>query len=388
MEHAENLSADAAQEAQADSAPGRAMRVAAALQAKGGEEFAKPGSIVEIKFVKGQSLSLTASRLLALMILTAGGDAWQDRPHRMRKADIRRGHKGNERISDMLEELHRTLFAIDDRSWRGKKATLRFSLISSSREEAEDTDGADAGWIEWEFTPDARKLIQESESYAVLNRQAVLGFRSSYALKLYEIGSLRLHRRQSTWKGDMAALRAALGISPEVYKDFAQLRRKVLEKAKAEIDQLAHFRVEWKEIRQGRTVTEIEFRFEPKDAPAQIATVDEIERHSTGRKARREEAVETVAGTVEVGSVVKAAISALIAPEKSSEIVFPQGTIRFNAEGLAAIARSHGGGWDIDLIADAYRQQMGDRLAKLKGAKLTSSWTGFCESFVARRGRP
>src|SRR3546814_5540559 len=108
MEHAENLSADAAQEAQADSAPGRAMRVAAALQAKGGEEFAKPGSIVEIKFVKGQSLSLTASRLLALMILTAGGDAWQDRPHRMRKADIRRGHKGNERISDMLEELHRT----------------------------------------------------------------------------------------------------------------------------------------------------------------------------------------------------------------------------------------------------------------------------------------
>ncbi|KMS52425.1 replication initiation protein [Sphingobium cupriresistens LL01] len=388
MEHAENLSADAAQEAQADSAPGRAMRVAAALQAKGGEEFAKPGSIVEIKFVKGQSLSLTASRLLALMILTAGGDAWQDRPHRMRKADIRRGHKGNERISDMLEELHRTLFAIDDRSWRGKKATLRFSLISSSREEAEDTDGADAGWIEWEFTPDARKLIQESESYAVLNRQAVLGFRSSYALKLYEIGSLRLHRRQSTWKGDMAALRAALGISPDVYKDFAQLRRKVLEKAKAEIDQLAHFRVEWREIRQGRTVTEIEFRFEPKDAPAQIATVDEIERHSTGRKARREGAVEAVADTVEVGSVVKAAISALIAPEKSSEIVFPQGTIRFNAEGLAAIARTHGGGWDIDLIADAYRQQMGDRLAKLKGAKLTSSWTGFCESFVARRGRP
>src|SRR3546814_6646873 len=117
------------------------------------------------------------------MILTAGGDAWQDRPHRMRKADIRRGHKGNERISDMLEELHRTLFAIDDRSWRGKKATLRFSLISSSREKTEDTDGGDAGWIEWEFTSDARKRIQEYESYAVLNRQAVLGFRSSYRSK-------------------------------------------------------------------------------------------------------------------------------------------------------------------------------------------------------------
>lgn len=366
--------------------PGRAMRVAAALQAKGGDEFAKPGNIVEVKFVRGQSLSLTASRLLALMILTAGGDAWEDRPHKMRKADIRRGHKGNERISEMLEELHRTLFAVDDKSWRGKRATLRFSLISSSREEADDEEGLDAGWIEWEFTPEARKLIQESETYAVLNRQAVLGFRSTYALKLYEVGALRLHRRQSVWRGDMTALRALLGIAPDVYKDFAQLRRKVLEKAKAEIDQLAHFRVEWREIRQGRTVTEIEFRFEPKDAPAQIATVDEIGRHSAGRKARREGEVESVA----IEALTKATVAALTSPEKppASELTFPRGTIRFGHDTLASIARSSGGGWDIDLIADAYREQMGERLLKLKGAKLIASWTGFCESFLARRGRP
>lgn len=366
--------------------PGRAMRVAAALQAKGGDEFAKPGSIVEVKFVKGQSLSLTASRLLALMILTAGGDAWEDRPHRMRKADIRRGHKGNERISDMLEELHRTLFAIDDTSWRGKKATMRFSLISSSREEVEDEPGAESGWIEWEFTPEARKLIQESETYAVLNRQAVLGFRSNYALKLYEVGALRLHRRQSTWKGDMMALRALLGIGPDVYKDFAQLRRKVLEKAKAEIDQLAHFRVEWREIRKGRAVSELEFRFEPKDAPAQIATVDEISRHSGGRKARRDDEVETV----EVKELTQNVVSALTGKGRGepSELRFPSGTLQFGADELAAIARRSGGGWDIDLIANAYREQMGERLAKLKGAKLIASWTGYCESFFARRGRP
>lgn len=366
--------------------PGRAMRVAAALQAKDGDEFAKPGSIVEVKFVKGQSLSLTASRLLALMILTAGGDAWEDRPHRMRKADIRRGHKGNERISDMLEELHRTLFAIDDTSWRGKKATMRFSLISSSREEVEDEPGTESGWIEWEFTPEARKLIQESETYAVLNRQAVLGFRSNYALKLYEVGALRLHRRQSSWKGDMMALRALLGIGPDVYKDFAQLRRKVLEKAKAEIDQLAHFRVEWREIRKGRAVTEIEFRFEPKGAPAQIATVDEIERHSGGRKARREGEVESV----EVKELAHGVVSALVGKgrEDPPELRFPSGTLQYGADELAAIARRSGGGWDIDLIANAYREQMGERLSKLKGAKLIASWTGYCESFFARRGRP
>ena len=361
---------------------GRAMRVAAALKAKGGDEFAKPGNIIEVKFIKGESLSLTASRLLALMILTAGGDAWEDRPHRMRKADIRRGHKGNERISDMLEELHRTLFAVDDKSWRGKKATLRFSLISRSREEYEE-DGGEAGWIEWEFTPDARKLIQASETYAVLNRQAVLGFRSSYALKLYELGALRLHRRQATWKGDMQSLRAALGIPPEVYTDFAQLRRKVLEKAKAEIDQLAHFRVEWRETRQGRTVTEIEFRFEPKGAPEVIETVDELDRHSSGRKARRDGSLETVSVQGAIAEATKA-----LTKHKVEEKSFPVGSLTYGADEFRAIALRHGGGWSVDMIAEGYRQHMGTRLEKLRGKKLMDSWTGFCESWVGRRGKP
>lgn len=384
METDDSPIAEALEEKPDEVTPGRAMRVAAALKAKGGDEFAKPGNIIEIKFVKGESLSLTASRLLALMILTAGGDAWEDRPHRIRKADIRRGHKGNERISDMLQELHRTLFAVDDKSWRGKKATLLFSLISRSKEET-DEDGGETGWIEWEFTPDARKLIQASETYAVLNRQAVLGFRSNYALKLYELGALRLHRRQATWRGDMQALRAALGIPPDVYTDFAQLRRKVLEKAKSEIDQLAHFRVEWREIRQGRTVTELEFRFEPKGAPEVLETVDELDRHSAGRQARRTGSVETV--TAGQGAIAASTTAAPVA--KQLESTFPSsGSIRFGHADLLEVAKKHGGGWDVDLIASGFREHMGNRLEKLRGAKLIAAWKGFCEGWVNRRGRP
>lgn len=384
METDDSPIAEAREEMPEEATPGRAMRVAAALKAKGGDEFAKPGNIIEIKFVKGESLSLTASRLLALMILTAGGDAWEDRPHRIRKADIRRGHKGNERISDMLQELHRTLFAVDDKSWRGKKATLLFSLISRSKEET-DEDGGETGWIEWEFTPDARKLIQASETYAVLNRQAVLGFRSNYALKLYELGALRLHRRQATWRGDMQALRAALGIPPDVYTDFAQLRRKVLEKAKSEIDQLAHFRVEWREIRQGRTVTELEFRFEPKGAPEVLETVDELDRHSAGRQARRTGSVETV--TAGQGAIAAPTTAAPVANQLES--TFPSsGSIRFGHADLLEVARKHGGGWDVDLIASGFREHMGNRLEKLRGAKLLAAWKGFCEGWVNRRGRP
>lgn len=363
-------------------AESRAMRVATALSRKNGDDFAKPGRLVEVRFVKGQSLSLTASRLLALMILTAGGDAWKDVRHRMRKADIRRGHKGNERIVDMLEELHRTLFAEDDQSWRGKKSTKRFNLIQASWEEAEDGE-RETGWIEWQFTPDARRLIQESQTYAVMNRQAVLGFRSAYALKLYEMGALRLHRRIPVWKIDVVGLRAALGIDPGKYGDFAQLRRKVLSVAKAEIDQLAHFTVDWSEIRHGRAVAELEFRFMSKGTPARLTAVEEPPA-----------AVEAGAA-VTTGArrdVAKAAPSrAVIRPvEEALWARFPAGYLEFGRTEEAArqIAVRHGGGWDADVIADAYRQQMGDRLASLSGTKLEKSWKGFCEAFFARRGRP
>jgi hypothetical protein len=365
-------------------APGRAMRVAHALKARGTDDFAKPGNLVEVRFVKGQSLSLTAARLLALMILTAGGDAWQEMPHRMRKADIRRGHKGNERITDMLEELHRTLFAVDDLSWRGRKATKRFSLIQSSREEVED-DGAESGWIEWEFTPDARRLIRESETYAVLNRQAVLGFRSSYALRLYEMGALRLYRRQSTWRGDMTAVRAAFGIAPELYGDFAQLRRKVLEKAKAEIDHLAHFTVDWREIKRGRTIVEIEFTFNPKSVPAQLPASEDGEGPDVPRQAA---AITASLPMAKAPPLPSRTIVPAQAKRADGPAAFPIGTLKYGAEPFGEIARAQGGGWDRDLIAAAYREAMGERLGNLSGAKLVKSWTGFCEAFAARRGRP
>jgi hypothetical protein len=353
--------------------PGRAMRVAEVLVGKGSVEFVKPGKLVDLHFAKGQSLSLGSARLLALMILTAGGDAWQPMRHRMRKADIRRGHKSNERIPELLHELHGTHFAQDDLSWRGKKATHRFALLAASWDESVSDDGtADGGWIEWEFTESARALIRDSESYAVLNKQAVLGFRSAYALRLYELGALRIHRRAPIWKTDVIGMRSALGIPLEIYSDYAQLRRNVMERAKAEIDQLAHFTINWEEQRKGRKVVGLMFTFAPKDAVGQLLTVEELAKHSSGRAVRATGAIERVVG-------VAAPSPALLVPDG-----FPGGTIRYSA--LAEVVRRESGGWDVDYVADAYRKQMGSKLGRLRGEALTRSLTGFCKAWRERRG--
>jgi hypothetical protein len=183
---------------------------------------------------------------------------------------------------------------------------------------------------------------------------------------------LRLHRRQAVWKTDLTELRAGLGIDPEVYTDFAQLRRKVLEKAKSEIDQLAHYTVDWVERKQGRKVIGIDFEFRPKKPPEQIATIDEIAKHATGRRARRD-------GTVEQIAPLSPAL-----PDH-----FPDGSLHFgnDAEFFGRIAVEHGGGWDRNIIASAYRDQMGERLRSLKGAKLAKSFEGFCRAFVVQRGK-
>jgi hypothetical protein len=160
----------------------------------------------------------------------------------------------------------------------------------------------------------------------------------------------------------MIALRAARHSTWSLSRFRTIATKKVLGEAKAEINQLAHFRVDCIEVRQRRTVTEMEFRVDPNDAPAQIATVDEMGRQSASRKARSDEKVQTV----HVASVEQPALTSPNGPAKDSgrepDITPPNGTIRFGASEPAKIGRSPGGGWNIDLIADAYRSQMGAAL--------------------------
>jgi hypothetical protein len=86
----------------------------------------------------------------------------------------------------------------------------------------------------------------------------------------------------------------------------------------------------------------------------------------------------------EVAIAVPVKVDPRVKPE---EVAFPRGSIRFGYDDLFAIARQYGGGWDTDLIAAGFRDHMGERLAKLRGAKLVAAWRGFCESWVTRRGR-
>jgi hypothetical protein len=279
----------------AGSAPavGRTMKAAhMAAQAHEGREIVKPGELTDITFLKGQSPTLAARRTLSLLIGKAAGDAWKDVTHRITKAELRGNHESNDRVAPLLDEVSAIRFKIPTISSRGRDAIARAGLFTELTEETADEDNA---WVEFQFSPAARRLFGASAKFAAINRAALFAFESKYTITLYELGCLLVGKKDKTWHGTITDLRAKLGVEDGKYGDYAQMKRRVLDPAKAELDHLAHFTVTWREKRQGRKVTEIELTFWPKDHADINEAATECERTRLGRKARRAGTVERIA---------------------------------------------------------------------------------------------
>jgi len=180
---------------------------------------------------------------------------------------------------------------MDGISSRGRPARIRGALVHI----VEETDEGDSAWVEFDFYDDVRRLLGASDVYATMNRSALLAFRSKYTVTLYELGCLLSGRNCKTQTFSVDDLRRKLGVEEDKYSDWAQFRRKVIQPARTEIDQLAHFVMTVQEQRQGRKVVAVTLGFWPKDEAGMMAAAVELERHRTGRKARLDGTVEQIA---------------------------------------------------------------------------------------------
>jgi hypothetical protein len=257
------------------------MQVAKAAQDNSPSEIVKASELIEVRPAKSAALSLAARRALNLMVQAAAGDAWQGHKHVISKKALRGDHKGNERIRDTLEELMTTLVVMRYTSPRGKPATLRATILSVTTEEDDET-----GNVYFQFTDPIRWLFQQSSTYAVLDARAIRAFESKYAMALYEIGCQLFRRRNPTVRYSMADLREVLNVPQGTYKDFAQLRRKVIEPARREIEALADFQMTVELEKQGRRVVGVRLGFwekddHGKDVAAELARKPREQRRAT-----------------------------------------------------------------------------------------------------------
>jgi hypothetical protein len=358
-------------DSEADVLPiGRSLRAAYRAKREGNRFYPKAGEIVEMEFAVG-TLGLSARKMLLVLMQKAGGDAWQDRTFTITKKELRGAHQSNDRVTDVLDELMNVKVKLRTTSVRNRAAVMTSALLEWNIEEVSD-DGMSI--VEYRFAEPARVAISGSDYYAQIRMAVALAFNSKYALSLYELGTLYLRRRDPCWSGTVEEFRSKIGVPDKIYKNFAILRREVLAKSKLEIDQLSDFVISWKEIRgdgKGRPVKSLEIRFEPKDNAAIDAAADELDRPEVGRIARREDTVVQIVRP-----------PALLGDGAG----FPKDSLHFCPDTrLTTIVVDIGGGWDRDVIAEAYRSHMGEKLETLRGNALYKSFEGFCRSFVAKR---
>lgn len=269
---------------------GQTARVAAAtFERDGYKHLIKAAEAVYSYPANGSRLSLPAQKMLNFMIHLAGSQNFANKLYRLPKKVVRGNHKGNERIFDALKEIYESSLVVIG-PFRGRRSRAELRILSSyvRPEDEVEIDSAD---IHFQFTDAFLELQRSSQLWARLSGPAMVKVTSTYALKLYEIGMQRYQMDHPSLTLDIETLRKLLNVPEGAYKDFGILRTRTIDRAMAEVNQLAPFRVEMPEEkmkRKGRKIEEVTLDFHAKDEDEAADTFLERERSSTGRKIRRE----------------------------------------------------------------------------------------------------
>ncbi|HYC04962.1 MAG TPA: replication initiation protein [Azospirillaceae bacterium] len=268
---------------------GRTAQVAAAtFERDGYKHLIKAAEAVYSYPANGSRLSLPAQKMLNFMIHLAGSQNFANKLYRLPKKVVRGNHKGNERIFDAVKEIYESSLVVIG-PFRGRRSRAELRILSSyvRPEDELESDSAD---IHFQFTDAFLELQRTSQLWARLSGPAMVKVTSTYALKLYEIGMQRYQMDYPDLTLDVETLRRLLNVPEGAYKDFGILRTRTIDRAIAEVNQLAPFRVDMpddKIKRRGRKVEQVTLEFLAKDEDEAAETFLERERHSSGRRARR-----------------------------------------------------------------------------------------------------
>ncbi len=158
---------------------------------------------------------------------------------------------------NQLQEATKTLFTRYIRTMEDTKKGLkerRFHWISGMVYHHGE------GWAELNFTPEvAPHLLALRSKFVTYKLKQAAALRSAYSWRLFEC--LQSWRNTGLWVVGIEEFAHAMDV-PEMYRtDFAQLRRRVIEPAVAELILKGGLLIEWKTRKAGRKVTGLEFKF-------------------------------------------------------------------------------------------------------------------------------
>ena len=297
--------------------------------------------------------SLRALKLMHLMIGTSGGSMADDVRHKMRLSDVRAiegmAHHDQQSLKPLFAEL-RAATIIHDKPEKSQW-TIGGLLDEATVDYRHELTGDVL--ISWSFGRTFREMAQDSNHWAILDRQAVFHLGSKYSVLLFQhISSLTNLKHVTSKRFSVPELRAVMGVVDGKMPRFSNFNTWAIKPAIAEINSdLTRLTLTATYHKIGRTVAEVEIAWEVKEDLAKVKA--ELDRPKVGRKARQEGA------------------------EDKPVLAFPaSGSIRYS-EPWSAIAKELGNGKDINLIADEFRKFWGSK--PLDAKNIEKAFTTFCK---------
>lgn len=297
--------------------------------------------------------SLRALKLMHLMIATAGGRMAEDVRHEMRLSDIRciagMAHHDRESLKPLFEELRAAVLTYDD------PQAMRYTIGGLLDQAVVDYRHELSGdvLVSWFFGRMFRDMAEKSNHWAILDRQTVFHLGSKYSVLLFQhIASLAGMDRIDTKTFTIPELRTLLAVPEGKLERFADLNRRALQPAIAEINHLSRLTLTATPCKVGRTVASIEIAWTVKDDPSEAKR--ELIASKIGRKARRDGTSEAVAAE------------------------FPEtGGIAYSPR-WRDLKRTAGCNMDDSLIATNFRRFLKDRGISRDAVNIEKLFSDFC----------
>lgn len=253
------------------------------------DELIVAGEVAEIRFPKGASLSLLASKLFVQLLDAAGAGVTEDRAHRVTLRSLNWSHRELGELTEAFRELLHTEVSITVNTRNGKRR--RIGLVVADLDRPDEIEGGQ-GQIEWWFSRTFRAVIANSRHWAAISARAVLAMESKYSIWLYQLAALHAGRKRVSEDWDLADLRERLGVTSPSLLRWQIFKQRVLDPACAEINQLTGIGIAWEPIKRGRKVVGVRLSTWRKGREEAAEAAAELDRHRVGRKARREGLVE------------------------------------------------------------------------------------------------
>lgn len=236
--------------------------------------------------------SLAALKIMHLMIGKAGGRMADDVRHELRLSELReiKGMKNHDRASlaPLFAELAGAVLVNDDPE--AMIMTIGGLLDEAQIDYRHEVSGDLL--VTWYFGRTFRRMAEESNHWAILDRQTVFHLGSKYAVLMFQhIASLVNLDHVARKTFSIEDLRAVLGIEKGKLERFSNLNQRVIQPAIAEINQLSRLNLTATPNKIGRAVASVTIDWEKKEDIR--PTRRELSGSKIGRKARRDGASQT-----------------------------------------------------------------------------------------------